>query len=94
MTPLMETLKLDGTLCSVGIPDEFDVSPITLASKRRNIAGSGGGTRDVREMLGFCAEHGVTADVEVVGRGGINEALERLARNDVRYRFVIDMTKD
>jgi alcohol dehydrogenase (NADP+) len=92
MTPLMETLKLDGTLCSVGIPDEFDVSPIALASKRRSIASSGaGGTRDVREMLAFCAEHDITAEVEVVGREGINEALGRLARNDVRYRFVIDM---
>jgi uncharacterized zinc-type alcohol dehydrogenase-like protein len=94
MTPLMQTLKLDGTLCSVGLPDRFDVSPFILASKRLSLASSGaGGTREIREMLDFCAEHGITADVEVVGPDQINDALGRLARNDVRYRFVIDMTR-
>jgi uncharacterized zinc-type alcohol dehydrogenase-like protein len=94
MTPVMETLKLDGTICSVGIPDRFEVSPFTMAAKRLSLASSGaGGTRDVREMLDFCAEHDITADVEVVGPAEINDALTRLARNDVRYRFVIDMTR-
>jgi uncharacterized zinc-type alcohol dehydrogenase-like protein len=95
MTPVMETLKLDGTICSVGIPDRFEVSPFTMAAKRLSLASSGaGGTRDVREMLDFCAEHDITADVEVVAPSQINDALTRLARNDVRYRFVIDMTRD
>jgi D-arabinose 1-dehydrogenase-like Zn-dependent alcohol dehydrogenase len=44
-------------------------------------------------MLAFCAEHDITADVEVIGRDGINEALGRLARNDLRYRSVIDPNK-
>jgi uncharacterized zinc-type alcohol dehydrogenase-like protein len=95
MTPVMETLKLDGTICSVGIPDHFEVSPFTMAAKRLSLASSGaGGTRDVREMLDFCAEHDITADVEVVAPSEINTALTRLARNDVRYRFVIDMTRE
>jgi alcohol dehydrogenase (NADP+) len=93
MTPILETLKLDGTLCSVGIPDEFgDVSTFVMASKRLSLASSGaGGTTDVREMLAFCTEHDITAEVEVVKPEAINDALARLARNDVRYRFVIDM---
>jgi uncharacterized zinc-type alcohol dehydrogenase-like protein len=92
MTPVAEALKLDGTLCSVGIPDHFEISPFTMAAKRLSLASSGaGGTRDVREMLEFCAEHGITADVEVVAPTEINTALDRLARGDVRYRFVIDM---
>jgi uncharacterized zinc-type alcohol dehydrogenase-like protein len=95
MEPLMATLKLDGVLCSVGIPDEFQgVSTFLMASRRLSLASSGaGGTADVREMLAFCAEHGITAEVEVVGPSQSNEALDRLAKNDVRYRFVIDMAK-
>jgi alcohol dehydrogenase (NADP+) len=95
MTPLLGTLKLDGVLCSVGIPDEFEgVSPYIMASRRLSLASSGaGGTADVREMLAFCAEHDITAEVEVVAPAEINEALDRLRRNDVRYRFVIDMSR-
>lgn len=95
MEPLMATLKLDGVICSVGIPDEFEgVSTFLMASRRLSLASSGaGGTKDVREMLAFCAEHDITAEVEVVGPAQINAALDRLAKNDVRYRFVIDMAK-
>jgi uncharacterized zinc-type alcohol dehydrogenase-like protein len=45
-------------------------------------------------MLAFCAEHAVTADVEVIGPADLDDALARLARNDVRHRFVVDMTRD
>jgi uncharacterized zinc-type alcohol dehydrogenase-like protein len=94
MTPLMETLKLNGTLCSVGIPEAFEVSPLIMASRRLSLASSGaGGTDDVREMLAFCAEHDIVAEVETVAPDQINEAFDRLRRNDVRYRFVIDMGK-
>jgi alcohol dehydrogenase (NADP+) len=94
MTPIMETLKLNGTLCAVGIPDSFEVSPLIMAARRLSLAGSGaGGTDDVREMLAFCAEHDIVAEVETVTPDGINDALARLGRNDVRYRFVIDMGK-
>ncbi|MBY8864050.1 NAD(P)-dependent alcohol dehydrogenase [Nocardia sp. CA2R105] len=94
MGPIVDTLSLDGTLCSLGIPDRFDLHPGTLAGKRRSIASSAtGGTRDIHEMLEFCAQHDITADVEIISPDQINEALERLSRNDVRYRFVIDMTQ-
>ena len=92
MTPMVRTLKLDGTICSVGLPDRFEVLPIALAMGRRSLASSGsGGTRETAELLAFCAEHGISADVEVVAPTQINAALARLAANDVTYRFVIDL---
>ena len=94
LTPYLRALKLDGTLCSLGIPDQFDLQPIMLAMGRRRLASSGaGGTRETGEMLAFCAQHGITADVEVIAAREINHAFERLARNDVKYRFVIDMAR-
>ena len=82
-------LRLDGTLVTLGLPARLDVSPRALATGHRSIAGSGGGgTREIREMLDFCAEHDLVADVETVTPDGINAALERLAR----YRFVVDRT--
>jgi uncharacterized zinc-type alcohol dehydrogenase-like protein len=59
---------------------------------RRRLAGSIiGGVRETQEMLDFCGEHGITADVEVIRVQQINEAYQRLARGDVKYRFVVDM---
>ena len=61
---------------------------------RRRLSSSGvGGTKDTKEMLEFSAEHGIYPDVEMVKPSEINQALKRLEKNDVRYRFVIDMTK-
>ena len=95
MNPYVRALRLDGTLVTLGLPARLDVSPMALATGRRSIAGSGaGGTREIREMLDFCAEHDLVADVETVTPDGINAALERLARGDVRYRFVVDRTAD
>jgi uncharacterized zinc-type alcohol dehydrogenase-like protein len=92
MDPFLTALKFDGTLCSLGIPDSFDVSPVLLTMGRRRLTSSGvGGTRETREMLEFCAEHGIVADIEMVTPAGINEALARLEQGDVRYRFVLDM---
>lgn len=92
MTPMMQALKLDATLCSLGIPDHFDVAPMMLAMGRRRLASSGAaGTRDTHEMLAFCREHGIVADVEVIAMEEINEAYARLEKGDVHYRFVIDM---
>ena len=94
MAAYLRALKLDGTLCSLGLPDQFDLPPIMLAMGRRSVASSGaGGTRETGEMLAFCAQHGITADVEVIAPGEINAAFDRLARNDVKYRFVIDMSR-
>lgn len=94
MAAYLRALKLDGTLCSLGLPDRFDLPPVLLAMGRRSVASSGaGGTRETGEMLAFCAQHGITADVEVIAPSEINAAFDRLARNDVKYRFVIDMTR-
>ncbi|MFI8186692.1 NAD(P)-dependent alcohol dehydrogenase [Actinacidiphila glaucinigra] len=94
LEPYMSALAMDGTLCIVGIPEgDLTVSPLSLIYGAKNIAGAGsGGTRETREMLDFCAEHGIVADVELMRPDQINEALARLARNDVRYRFVLDLT--
>jgi uncharacterized zinc-type alcohol dehydrogenase-like protein len=60
--------------------------------RRRSISGSPiGSLAETQEMLDFCGQHGITADVEVIPVGKVNEAYERLLRSDVRYRFVIDM---
>ncbi|MEK8359370.1 NAD(P)-dependent alcohol dehydrogenase, partial [Escherichia coli] len=62
-----------------------------LIMKRRAIAGSMiGGIPETQEMLDFCAEHGIVADIEMIRADQINEAYERMLRGDVKYRFVID----
>ncbi|MES2459608.1 MAG: NAD(P)-dependent alcohol dehydrogenase [Armatimonadota bacterium] len=85
-------LKRDATMVLVGIPDPTTVGAFPLVGKRRRLAGSMiGGIRETQEMLDFCAEHGVTSDVEVIPISYINEAYERMLKSDVRYRFVIDI---
>ena len=87
-------LKRDGTLGLVGAPAEPHPSPtvFNLIFKRRRIAGSLiGGVAETQEMLDFCAEHGITSDIELIPIQQINEAYERMLRGDVKYRFVIDM---
>lgn len=86
-------LKRDGTMCLVGLPDEPHPSPniSQLIFRRRQMAGSLiGGIKETQEMLDFCAEHGITSDVEVIPIDKINEAYERMLKSDVKYRFVID----
>ena len=89
----IELLKRDGTLTLIGAPEQpLPVAAFGLLSKRRQLAGSSiGGTRETQEMLDFCAEHAITADVEPIRIEQINEAYERLLKSDVKYRFVIDM---
>ena len=87
-------LKLDGTLCLVGVPDQPHPSPAigNLIFKRRSIAGSLiGGIKETQEMLDFCAEHAITSDIEMIPIQQINEAYERVLKSDVKYRFVIDL---
>jgi alcohol dehydrogenase (NADP+) len=94
MDAFIIALKLDATLCSLGIPNHFDLKPVLLTMGRRRLSSSGvGGTKETKEMLEFSAEHGIYPDVEMVSKSGINEALKRLEKGDVRYRFVIDMEK-
>jgi uncharacterized zinc-type alcohol dehydrogenase-like protein len=86
-------LKRDGTMCLVGAPAEPHPSPNvgTLIFGRKSIAGSLiGGIRETQEMLDFCAEKGIVADIEMIRADQINEAYERMLRSDVKYRFVID----
>ncbi len=86
-------LKRQGTLTLVGLPDTpVPVSVFSLLMGRRQLGGSLiGGIRETQEMLDFCAEHGITSDVEVIPVQKVNEAYDRLAKGDVKYRFVIDM---
>ena len=85
-------LKRDGVLTLVGVPDEpLSVAPFALVSRRASLAGSAvGGIAETQEMLDYCADHGIVADVEVIGIQGINEAYERVLKSDVKYRFVIE----
>jgi uncharacterized zinc-type alcohol dehydrogenase-like protein len=86
-------LKRDGTLTLVGVPAEPHPSPavFNLVGKRRTIAGSMiGGIPETQEMLDFCAEHGIVADIEMIRADEINAAYERMLKGDVKYRFVID----
>ena len=83
----------DATLICLGVPPEpIQASPFALLFQRRNIAGSIiGGIAETQEMLDFCAEHNITADVEMIDMKDINHAFERMEKSDVKYRFVIDM---
>ena len=85
-------LALDGTLVNVGAPGEpLSLDVFSLIEARRSFAGSMiGGIALTQEMLDFCAEHNLAADVEVIAADKINEAYERVLASDVRYRFVID----
>ncbi len=94
LTPYIATLKRDGVMCLVGAPEHAHppLDPTQFIFFRRSLAGSLiGGIKETKEMLEFCAKHGITADIEVIRMDQINEALERLSKNDVKYRFVIDM---
>jgi alcohol dehydrogenase (NADP+) len=89
----LDTLKRDGTLTMVGLPpDPITLDVFPLIRWRRNLAGSLiGGIPETQEMLDFCAEHGFACDIEKIAMAQINEAYERMLKNDVKYRFVIDM---
>jgi uncharacterized zinc-type alcohol dehydrogenase-like protein len=94
LNPYMTLLKRDATLCLVGALDELTpaLHGGSVIRGRRSISGSLiGGMAETQEMIDFCARHGIASDVEVVPIQKVNEAWERLAKNDVKYRFVIDM---
>ncbi len=85
-------LKVDGTMVLLGMPEPSPVSSFPLVWRRRKLAGSLiGGIAETQEMLDFCAEHGIASDIELIDIASINTAYERMLRNDVRYRFVIDI---
>ncbi|MGH9725686.1 MAG: zinc-binding dehydrogenase, partial [Candidatus Acidiferrales bacterium] len=89
----MNLLRRDGNLTLVGAPEKpLAVSAFALIMGRRNLSGSAiGGIPETQEMLDFCGQHNIVADVEVIPIQKINEAYERLLKSDVKYRFTIDM---
>jgi uncharacterized zinc-type alcohol dehydrogenase-like protein len=89
----MVLLKLDGAMVLVGVPAEPHPSPSVgnFIMKRRTLGGSLiGGIAETQEMLDFCAEHEIVSDIEMIAIQQVDEAYDRMARGDVKYRFVID----
>ncbi|XP_059461132.1 probable cinnamyl alcohol dehydrogenase 1 [Corylus avellana] len=92
LDPYISILKTTGILVVVCAPSELKFNPLGLLLEMRTITGSGvGGTKDIQEMLNFCAAHKIYPQIEVVPIQYANEALERLLKKDVKYRFVIDI---
>ena len=89
----LNLLARDGNITLVGAPPKpLGVSAFALIGGRRSLSGSNiGGIAETQEMLDFCGEHNITADVEVIPIQKVNEAYERLLKSDVKYRFAIDM---
>lgn len=93
INPYLEALKRDCTYAQVGLPERPPViNAGNLIFRRRSWSGSIiGGMAETQEMLDYCAEKGITADVEVIPIQQINEAFDRVMKSEVKYRFVIDM---
>jgi uncharacterized zinc-type alcohol dehydrogenase-like protein len=89
----LQLLNTDGVMICVGVPPTpTQILGFNLIGNRRSIAGSLiGGLPETQEMMDYCAEHGITSDVEVIDIDTVNEAYERMLKGDVKYRFVIDM---
>ncbi len=91
----LNLLAKDGTMVMLGLTTEgLPVFAMPLLWRRRRVAGSLiGGIRETQEMLDFCASHGIACDIETIAPDQINQAYERMEKSDVRYRFVIDISK-
>jgi uncharacterized zinc-type alcohol dehydrogenase-like protein len=94
MNAYLGLLRLDGTLCSVGLPEQpLSISPFAILPNRRSLAGSMiGGMPETQEMLDFCAEHNIVSDIEITSIDKLEAAYDRVIKGDVKYRFVIDMS--
>jgi alcohol dehydrogenase (NADP+) len=92
--PYLAALDVDGTYVLAGIPPaRLEIDPMSLVVGEKRIAGTGsGGVPATAEMLAFAAEHGIVAEIETVAPEQLGEALERLGRGDVRFRFVVETT--
>jgi uncharacterized zinc-type alcohol dehydrogenase-like protein len=88
----LSLLAVDGTMVNVGAPPEpLSLQVFSLIPGRKSFAGSViGGMPETQEMLNFCAEHGLGAEIEIINADEIDTAYERVLASDVRYRFVID----
>jgi len=89
----LNLLGRDGNITLVGAPPKpLAVAAFALIPRRRSLSGSNiGGIAETQEMLDFCGQHNITADVEVIPIQKVNEAYERMLKSDVKYRFSIDM---
>ncbi len=89
----LNLLRLDGTLCQVGLPETATpIGTFSLIKSRRSLAGSSiGGMVETQEMLDYCAEKDIVSDIEMITVDQLDEAYERVVKSDVKYRFVIDM---
>lgn len=90
----LNLLKVDGSLVLVGLPPEaLEVGAFNIIMGRKSFSGSNiGGIAETQEMLDFCAEHNITADIELISLNQVNDAFERLEKGDVKYRFVVDLS--
>ena len=94
INPYMPSLAINGTCVIVGLLGDLEptLNTVPLIMGRKSVAGSViGGIAETQELLDFCGEHGITADVEVIKIQDVNEAYKRMLKSDVKYRFVIDM---
>jgi alcohol dehydrogenase (NADP+) len=89
----LKLLRLNGTMCMVGLPDEpVSIEPFSTITNRRSFAGSMiGGMPETQGMLDYCAEKGIVSEIEMTSVDKLAEAYERVLKSDVKYRFVIDM---
>jgi uncharacterized zinc-type alcohol dehydrogenase-like protein len=89
----LHMLGLEGNLTLVGAPEKpLSISAFALIFGRKSLSGSLiGGIKETQEMLDFCGQHNITADVEVIPIQKVNEAYERMVKSDVKYRFSIDI---
>lgn len=94
LNPYLQLLKPYGTMCMVGAIEPLEkLHGANLIVGNKNLVGSLiGGIAETQEMLNFCGEHNITCDVELIDMQDVNTAFERVQRNDVKYRFVIDLS--
>ncbi|TJY71204.1 NAD(P)-dependent alcohol dehydrogenase [Arthrobacter sp. CAU 1506] len=94
LAPFLRTIRRDGALIQLGVPPEpMPPVPVNLLMRHRIAYGASniGGIAETQEMLDFCAEYGITADVELVRAPDLNLAYDRMVAGDVAYRFVLDI---
>ncbi|GAA5113690.1 zinc-binding dehydrogenase [Pseudonocardia adelaidensis] len=93
LAPYLRPVAMDGTLSHVGHLGPVTVETLDLLIGRKKLSSAGSGGRPATAaLLDFCAAHGVTADIELLPSARVHDALDRLQRGDVRYRFVLDMS--
>ena len=92
VNPYMRLLKRDSTMVMVGVLTPMELSGGSVIAGRKSVAGSGiGGMAETQEMIDFCAKHNIVSDIEMINMQDVNAAYERMLKNDVKYRFVINI---